>query len=90
MNSSDLETGGTNYIPFTSKVFPDKESRKEIGSFICKIYPLNFIYQLFQSCFSVLQNDDSGGILCKEWVWLRHVMLTEYPCVPSHFPAPLW
>ena len=37
----------------------------------------NVIYQLFQSCFPVLQNDDSGGILCKEWVWLRCVMLTE-------------
>lgn len=86
MNSSDLETGGTSYILFISKAFPDKEPRRENSTFICKTYPLNLISQLFQNCFSILQTDDSGGVLCKEWVWLRHVMLTEYPCIPSHFP----
>lgn len=41
------------YIPFISELFPDKELRKEIGPFICKIYPLNFIYQLCQHCLTI-------------------------------------
>lgn len=76
------------YIPFISKLFPEKEPRKEIGPFICKICPLNLIYQLCQSFFSILHNNDSGGFLCKEQACLRHLMPTECPCVPFHSQPP--
>lgn len=79
MKSSDLQSGGLTI--FFSKSCPEKEP------IICKIYPLRLICQLYGNCFSALQDNDSG-VLCKEWMWLRHLMLTEYPCLPSHFPAP--
>lgn len=76
------------YIPFISELFPDKELRKEIGPFICKIYPLNFIYQLCQHCFSILHNNElGGGGLYKERACLRHLMLTECP-VEYSLPFP--
>lgn len=60
MNSSDLERGGSHSIPFISNLFPDEEPRKEVGPFICKLYLLNLVHQLFQSYFSILQNNDLG------------------------------
>lgn len=81
MKSSDLQSGGLT-IFFSFQNHAQKKSPSSAKSTLY-VSSVNGVEAVSQLCRIMTR-----GVLCKEWMWLRHLMLTEYPCLPSHFPAP--